>query len=157
MTITRSRTLSLINLTVDGTQMETVHSTRYIAVTISSDLTQGLHITNTYKKAKQQLGLTYRKFHQASHQVRSKLYSNIVLPKLEYCSSVWDPHQVKYISKLDMLSPNNGNQTTPLYLITSKSLLYKVTGNNIMFFKILNDVTSVSASLFMPHPLPSLR
>lgn len=101
MTITRSRTLSLINLTVDGTQMETVHSTRYIAVTISSDLTQGLHITNTYKKAKQQLGLTYRKFHQASHQVRSKLYSNIVLPKLEYCSSVWDPHQVKYISKLE--------------------------------------------------------
>ena len=30
-----------------------------------------------------------------------KHYSSVILPKLEYCCSVWDPHQRKYVDKLD--------------------------------------------------------
>ena len=101
MPITRSRNPLQTHLTVDGIPLETVYSTKYLGVNISSDLTWGQHISITYKKAKQHLGLLHRKFHQASPQVRSKLYSSVILPKLEYCSSVWDPHQAKYISMLE--------------------------------------------------------
>ena len=98
--ITCSRNPLQTHLTVDGIPLEVVYCTKYLGVNISSDLTWGKHISITCKKAKQHLGLLHWKFHQASPQVRSKLYSSVILPKLEYCSSVWDPHQVKYFSML---------------------------------------------------------
>ena len=122
MPITRSRNPLQTHLTVDGIPLEVVHCTKYLGVNISSDLTWGQHISITCKEAKQHLGCTHRKFHQASPQVHLKLYSSMILPKLEYCISVWDPHQAKYISMLGVSrslvvgsSPRNGTQIIQLY------------------------------------------
>ena len=98
MQITLSRSPLPTYLTVDGTPLQSI---KYLGVYISSNLTWGQHISNTCKKAKKHLGLLHQKFHQASPQVRSKLYSSVILPRLEYCSSVWDPHQAKYVSMLE--------------------------------------------------------
>ena len=66
MPITCSRNPLQTHLTVDGIPLETVYSTKYVGVNISSDLMWGQHISITCKKAKQHLGLLHRKFHQAS-------------------------------------------------------------------------------------------
>ena len=167
MPITRSRNPLQTHLTVDGIPLETVYSTKYLGVNISSDLTWGQHISITCKKAKQHLGLLHRKFHQASPQVRSKLYSSVILPKIEYCSSVWDPHQAKYISMLESVQKfgcrviskewNSDYPTllTHLQLPTLQSR--RKQQRLIMCYKILTNNSSIPSSYFTPHPSPSPR
>ena len=101
MSITHAKNPPRLSISVDGPTITCVQQTKYLGVTISADLTWSKHIDHTCKSAKHHLGMIHRKFHQSSPQVRSKLYSSVILPKLEYCCSVWDPHQRKCIDKLD--------------------------------------------------------
>ena len=75
-------------------------SVKYLGVTISSNLTWSEHIKSTRKKAKQRLGFIHRYLSQSPPNVRHQIYHATVLPKLEYCCAVWDPH---YVSDIDAL------------------------------------------------------
>ena len=97
MNITRAKNPPRLSITVDGSPNTCVQQTKCLSVTISADLTWSKHIDHTCKSAKCHLGMIHRKFHQSSPQVRKKLYSSVILPKLEYCCPVWDPHQRKYM------------------------------------------------------------
>ena len=99
--------------------------------------------------------------------VRLKLYSSVILPKLEYCSSVWDPHQAKYISMLESVQKfgcrviskewNSDYPTllTRLQLPTLRSR--RKQQRLIMCYKILTNKSSIPPSHFIPHPSPSPR
>ena len=41
--------------------------------------------------------------HRCPQDLKSKAYTTLVRPKIEYCCSVWDPHHQKYINQLDMV------------------------------------------------------
>lgn len=47
------------------------------------------------------LGFIYRSFGQAGSCVLSKLYKALVLPILDYCDCVWDPHLAYNVQRLD--------------------------------------------------------
>ena len=68
---------------------------------ITSDLKWNTHISSTCAKARQQLGFLYRFFYMADSACLSHLYKCLVLPTLDYCSSVWDPAAVTLISQLE--------------------------------------------------------
>jgi len=42
-------------------------------------------------KIKKLLGFLYRFFRDAKSHLLAKLYKSLVLPVLDYCSSIWDP------------------------------------------------------------------
>lgn len=101
MVISRKRTRPVCSITIDGQQLEEVSSIKYLGVTISSDLSWGLHISTICFKARQLLGFLYRSFRPAGRGCLNRLYLTIVRPVLEYCGAVWDPHQLYNISKLE--------------------------------------------------------
>ena len=69
---------------------------------LSSTLSWSTHISLTCSKAKKQIDYIYQHFYtHSSPQSLLKLYMSIVLPVLSYCSSVWDPHTLSDISKLE--------------------------------------------------------
>ena len=74
---------------------------KYLGVTITSDLKWNAHVSNTCKSAKLKLGLLYRNFHQADQRTLSHLYKTLVIPKLDYCSSVWDPYNASLTNSLE--------------------------------------------------------
>ena len=70
-------------------------------VVITDNLSWSSHIESTCRKAKMQLRLIHRDFHQASRVACERLYKLIVLPHLDYRACVWDPYQAKYKEKLN--------------------------------------------------------
>ena len=98
LVISRSRTKPQVLLTINSTPVTIVESAKYLGITITSDLRWNVHISNICKSAKQKLGLIYRNFNQAEQRSLCQLYEALDLPKLDYCSSVWDPPPLSLIS-----------------------------------------------------------
>ncbi len=106
---------------------------KYLGVTISKNLSWSQNITNTVRTSKQQLGLLHRTLKDASQQSKHTIYRSTVLPKLEYCAAVWDPHQSTLTKKLENTQSFackiiNGNLTISLYLTNSNSNHLKTAG-----------------------------
>ena len=53
------------------------------------------------KKAKRHLGLLHGSLYLSPPHIRKQIYQSAILPKLEYCSSVWDPHHQTEIDALE--------------------------------------------------------
>jgi len=97
----RKRVRPDVVVTVDSTVIPNADSICFLGVTVSSDLKWNTHITNTCAKARQQLGIIHRTFNQANPPTLLHLYRCLVLPTLDYCSSVWDPQTSLLINKLE--------------------------------------------------------
>ena len=52
-------------------------------------------------KAKKILGFVYRVFGSSGQHCLARLYKSIVLPHLDYCSSLWDPQYQVHIKRLE--------------------------------------------------------
>ena len=73
-----------------------------IGVTLTSDPSWPLHITNICKKTGKQIGLLCRNLYQfADSSTLLKLYISLVRPLTEYACAIWDPHLSKDILALE--------------------------------------------------------
>ena len=117
--ITRTKRPFPINISMGSHPIPPCRSVKYLGVTISSNLTWSEHIKSTCKKAKQWLGFIHRYLGQSPPNVRHQIYRATVLPKLEYCCAVWDPHYATDIDALESVQKfagrviDNGTQTIP--------------------------------------------
>ena len=94
MLISRKKTNSLPPppIVLDETELQRVHSYRYLGVTLTSNLSWTPHITECCNKTRRLVGLLYRSFHQhSSSSTLIKLYCSFIRPHLEYASIVWNP------------------------------------------------------------------
>ncbi|OWF47846.1 hypothetical protein KP79_PYT26146 [Mizuhopecten yessoensis] len=67
--------------------LQQVDSNRYLGLTLQSHLKQDTHINNitSYTNKSPQDSYSSQHMNEHTHKV-------IVRPKLEYCFSIWDPH-----------------------------------------------------------------
>ena len=75
--------------TLEGTVFENVGSIKYLGVTITNDLRCNTHISNICTKANRALGFLRRNLCACPQEVKKAAYKGLVLPVLEYSSSVW--------------------------------------------------------------------
>ena len=87
-----------------GEILATVESAKYLGLTIQSSLSWQNQICSMIKKANSTLHLVARNLHNCSKSSRALAYTTLVRPKLEYCSSVWDPHHQKDIDALERVN-----------------------------------------------------
>ncbi len=99
--ITRFHRTQPVNLTIEDHPIALCTSFRYLGVTLTSNLKWSTHIDITCKKVKRQLGMIHRQFHQSPPNIRNQIYRSSVLPRLDYCGAVWDPHHHTDIQKLE--------------------------------------------------------
>ena len=146
------------------TYLRHTHTVKYLGVTLSSKLTWSEHITNISKAAKRQIGLIPRQLHQAPVDVRRKIVQTTILPKLEYCSAVWDPHQKQDIARLDSAQQFAGRMVLRNWTTGTDELLatlrwsLNVRRRNIklkVLYNVLNNNSRIPQSTFTFHPRPS--
>ena len=89
-------------LRVNQIAMEAVGSYKYLGVWLTSSLDWSEQVASVCKKARQQIGIIYRRFygHLNSWALR-QMYLSYVRPHLEYAVPVWDPHHLGHIEALE--------------------------------------------------------
>ena len=85
--------LPVTPLKIKLTCMERVHYYKCRAVWLTSTLNWSMQVTEVCKKARQQVGILYRKFYpSANTPLLLQLHLAYIHPHLEYAASVWDPY-----------------------------------------------------------------
>ena len=87
--------------TLEGTDLENVESIKYLGVTITSDLRWNTHVSNVCAKANRTLGFLRRNLYSCPQEVKKVAYKGLVLPVLDYGSSIWDPPCVVLLEELE--------------------------------------------------------
>ena len=101
MHVTHKRNPLLITYNMNGRPIEATASHTYLGIGINNKLSWAEHIGNTVSKANKVLGLLRRNLYSCSPFVNETSYMSLVRPRLEYCSSIWDPCQQEYENKLE--------------------------------------------------------
>ena len=167
LTITRSTRTIPMNIDINNHRISPCDTVKYLGVTVNNDLKWACHIHNTCKKAKQHLGFIHRKFHKSPPQIRNQIYRTAVLPKLDYCGAVWDPHHHTDIKKLESVQKFAGKIVTKQWRAEYPDLLASLNWKPLssrrknqklkVCFNILNNLSIISPNVFTLHPRPSPR
>ena len=80
---------------LEGTVLDNVENIKYLGVTITNDLKWNTQISNICTKANRTLGFLRRTLFCCPQDVKESDHKRMVLPVLEYGSSVWDPQTMK--------------------------------------------------------------
>ena len=138
-----------------------VEHSKYLGITLQSNLKWNKHINSITNKANQSLGFLKRNLKIKSSAVKSHAYKAFVRPTLEYASAVWDPHTRTQINQIEKVQRRAARYVTNRYHNTSSvtdmlqnlnwpSLEIRRTRVRlIMFYKIIHHVVAI-------HPLDTL-
>ncbi len=99
--ITRSRNPLNTRYNIHNTDLESVPSATHLGVEITSNLSWNKHIDAVSNRANGKLGFLRRNLRSVPQSVKAHAYQSLARPHLEYCSSVWDPHTRRNISRLE--------------------------------------------------------
>ncbi len=78
-------------------------STPYLGVTLSKYLKFNIHLNKNIAKSYECLAFVRRNLKYCPEKLRRLSYISLIRSKLEYSSSVWDPHLRKDIHQLEMV------------------------------------------------------
>lgn len=115
-----------------GQTLEIVDHQPYLGVELSSNLKYNLHIDQSCKKASRALGFLKRNLKHCPPSVKERAYTSLVRPKLEYCSTIWNPHTSRNINKLESVQKNAAR------FVLNKPLDYKKPESSSQMVKQLN-------------------
>ena len=86
---------------LEGHPLENKSVTDYLGVTIDSQLTFRQHVASVTSKAYVALKTLCHVKASLPTVTRILLYRTLVLPHLEYCSAIWNPHTAELTSKVE--------------------------------------------------------
>ena len=86
---------------LEGHPLENKSVTDYLGVTIDSQLTFRQHVARVTSKAYGALKTLCHVKASLPTVTRILLYRTLILPHLEHCSAVWDPHTAELTSKVE--------------------------------------------------------
>ena len=168
LTITRKRTPVKFQYILHGQVLEHVPSAKYLGVTLSHDMRWNTHINNITRKANQTLGFLRRNLQVASEDLKSTAYKTLVRPLVEYAPSVWDPHTVGNVKKVEMVQRRAARYVKNRYRNKSSvsDMLQDLEWTSleerrrqqriVMFYKIHNGLIGIERAAYMTPTVRSL-
>ena len=88
---------------LNGEILQSVPNTPFLGVTLSTDLKFNIHLNKNVAKSYQCLAFVHRNLKYCPEKLRRLSYISLIRSKLEYSSSVWDPHLCKDKHHLEMV------------------------------------------------------
>ncbi len=91
----RKNTTPLKAYAINNNQLDWVDTYKYLSVIIHKKLSWSNRIVEASSKTMKVLNLLRRTMHGTSNASKQLAYIALVLPHLEYCLPIWNPHQKK--------------------------------------------------------------
>ncbi|MEW8548207.1 MAG: reverse transcriptase family protein, partial [Candidatus Thiodiazotropha sp.] len=113
--ITRQRKTPQTKYSIDGSHLEEVQHHPYLGVELTSDLTWKTHISNISERANRILNLLRRHLYNCNQDVKTRAFTTLVRPHLEYSSTVWDPYFKQDIQTLEKIQRKGARFVTGDY------------------------------------------
>ena len=88
---------------LNGEILQSTPNTPYLGVTLSTDLKFNINLTKNVAKSYQCIAFVRPNLEYYPENLRRLSYISLIRSKLEYSSSVWDPHPRKDIHQLEMV------------------------------------------------------
>ena len=156
-----------------GSSLKTVEQHIYLGVQLHHKMSWHPHVNYICSKTNRLLGFLQRNLQSCPKYLREKSYKQFILPILEYCSTIWDPHHQCSIHQIEMLQhraarfvlgrpwrrDNCDSITLMLEGLNWPSLeLRRKCARLILLYKILNNYLIIPSSyLPLPSPITSTR
>ena len=139
---------------MNGQFLETSESEKDLGVLISNDLKWDKHISKITNKANSILAMIRNSFQCLDIEVVRPLYLSLVRPHLEFVNSVWNPHLIQDIKKIEKIQKRATKMSPKLkkvkydkrleiFNLTSLEVRRK-RGDLIEFFKLVHDRSLVN-------------
>jgi Reverse transcriptase (RNA-dependent DNA polymerase)/Endonuclease-reverse transcriptase len=100
---------------INATNLEKVTNYKYLGVTLAEELTWNRHIDKVVNKASRVLGFIKSTLFRAAKKVKETTYKTLVRPILEFCASLWDPHQQYLCDNIEMVQRRAARFVTNTY------------------------------------------
>ena len=119
------------------------------------------YIDRILKKSNSMLGFLRRNLRSCSEDTKANAYFSMVRSNLEYCSSVWSPHNKDQIRKLEMVQRRAARYTTNRFRNTSSvsSMLNHLQWESLesrrskiqltLFFKVIHHLIDIPADQYL--------
>ena len=136
-------------------QLETTTESKYLGVTVTSDLKWNRHIDNVTAKANRTLGFVRRNLQISSPAIKERAYMGLVRPQVEYASTVWNPYNTNLVHKVEMVQRraarwtlnrhhNTSSVTAMLDQLQWRSLRDRRTDASLcMFYKMVTGLVTI--------------
>ena len=140
-----------------------------MGVTISTDLKFNIHLNKNVAKSYQCLAFVRRNLKYCPEKLRRLSYISLIRSKLEYASSVWDPHLRKDIHHLEMVQRRaarfikrdysyESSVTQMLKDLDLSSLENRRKINKLtVLYKIRNDLVCIKETGYLERADPRIR
>ncbi|XP_040072273.3 uncharacterized protein LOC120844531, partial [Ixodes scapularis] len=128
-------------------------SYKYLGVYLTLNLSWSTHIEHLIKSTNRSLGFLKRNLKSDPHHLKLLAFKTLVHPKLEFASSVWDPHQSYLSSDVEAIQNravrfihSNYSYNTSVTALKKQdnlqdlSIRRKIT-RLLLFHKLFNDAT----------------
>ena len=170
LTITRRTKTIKTTYTMLGKTLAHYDHHPYLGVELSSGMDWGHHVKNTVAKGQRSLNVLRRNLSGCSQETKSKAYTTMVRPILEYASNVWDPFQGTQIAALEAVQRraarfacrNYSREASVTAMLNSLGwrLLQerRFISRQAMFFRAIKQQTAtLLPSYITPPPARSIR
>ena len=101
--VTTHHTTKTFTYQMNGVPLKSVEKIKYLGVYLNNKLSWHDHIDYICNKANRLLGFLKRNLHSCHKHFKEYAYKQFLLPSIEYCCAIWDPHHQNDISKLEMI------------------------------------------------------
>ena len=135
--ITRARNPIKSTYTMHSKTLQSVSSTRYLGVDLSTNLSFNTHINRITSNASKSLGFIKRNSKIKHKGVREAAYKIIVPPQLEYASTAWSPYTQNYTQKIEMVQRRAAHWTINDYSPSGKHTYKVLTTLNPTFIYVV--------------------
>ena len=169
LSVTRSRSPIKHPYKLKGHILEVQDCTKYLGVDLQSSMSWKNHIDRITKKANSTLGFLRRNLKAGSEETKSNAYFCMVRSNLEYCCSVWSPHNKDQTKKVEKIQRRAARFATNRYRNTSsvssmldhlqweplKSRRSKIQLN--LMYKVVEDLIDIPASKYLTPSTATTR
>lgn len=152
----RKRVPSSFQYVLGDEIIEEVDRYKYLGVVLTSDMTWINHINTISSDTARTLGYIRRCLNAAPPKLRKLAYETFIRPKLEYASTIWNPHQNYLITRLEAIQ----NRATR-YILSNydykNSVSAMKTSLNLLTLEVRRKVARLCLLHKLYHYHPTVR